>query len=133
MVVKKIFAYAHTHWDREWYQPFETFRTYLVAVLRHILDDLEAGRLSCFYLDGQAIILEDALEIAPELGSRIAALMQEKKLAAGPWYVLPDEMLVCGESLVRNLKVGIACVGKFGDPSLIGYSPDTFSGEVFHS
>lgn len=124
--MKNIFAYAHTHWDREWYQPFETFRTYLVHVLRQILDDLEAGKLSRFYLDGQAVILEDALAIAPELEPRIKALMDQGELAAGPWYVMPDEMLVCGESLIRNLKLGIASVRKFGKVELVGYSPDTF-------
>lgn len=124
--MKKIFAYAHTHWDREWYQPFETFRTQFVSVLRQILDDIEAGKLSRFYLDGQAIILEDALEVAPELAPRIKALMDKGELAAGPWYVLPDEMLVTGESLVRNLQMGINSVRKFGRPQLVGYSPDTF-------
>ena len=124
--MKKIYAYAHTHWDREWYQPFETFRTYLVHVMRQILDDLEAGKLSRFYLDGQAVIIEDALAIAPELEPRIRALMEQGELAAGPWYVMPDEMLVAGESLIRNLKLGIASVRKFGKAELVGYSPDTF-------
>lgn len=124
--MKKIFAYTHTHWDREWYQPFETFRVHLVNVLRQILDDLEAAKLSCFYLDGQAVILEDALTLAPELAPRVAALMQKGELSAGPWYVLPDEMLVCGESLLRNLKQGISYVRGFGEPALVGYSPDTF-------
>lgn len=124
--MKKIYAYTHTHWDREWYQPFETFRLYLVKVLKQILEDLEADKLSRFYLDGQAIILEDALTIAPELGDRVKAMMEKGELAAGPWYVMPDEMLVSGESLVRNLKLGIETVKKFGKPELVGYSPDTF-------
>jgi mannosylglycerate hydrolase len=117
---------VHTHWDREWYQPFETFRTYLVSVLRQVLDDLESNRLPCFYLDGQAVVLEDALAIAPELAPRVKTLMDVGKLAAGPWYVAPDQMLVCGESLVRNLKTGIACVRSYGEPAFLGYAPDTF-------
>jgi len=124
--VKTIHAYVHTHWDREWYQPFETFRTYLVGVLRHIVEELESGRLEKFYLDGQAVIIEDALAICPELAPRIKALMQRGVLSAGPWYVLPDELLVCGESLIRNLKNGIALVREFGSPAMVGYSPDTF-------
>ena len=125
--MNKVFVYTHTHWDREWYQPFETFRTYLVAVLKRILDEMEAGRLTRFYLDGQSIILDDALEIAPELAPRVVALMEKGELAAGPWYVLSDENLVCGESLIRNLKQGISSVRRFGNPSMVGYCPDTFA------
>ncbi|MBX9572478.1 MAG: hypothetical protein K2X77_26520 [Candidatus Obscuribacterales bacterium] len=125
--MNKVFVYTHTHWDREWYQPFETFRTYLVDVIKRIVDELETGKLRRFYLDGQSIILEDALAIAPELAPRIKALMDSGELAAGPWYVLSDEILVCGESLIRNLKQGIATIKPFGEPLKIGYCPDTFA------
>lgn len=125
--MNKVFVYTHTHWDREWYQPFETFRTYLVDVIKRIVDELETGKLRRFYLDGQSVILEDALAIAPELAPRVKALMDSGELAAGPWYVLSDEILVCGESLVRNLKHGIAAVKPFGDPLKVGYCPDTFA------
>lgn len=124
--MKTIYFYTHTHWDREWYQAFESFRVQLLSVLKIILSELETGRLEKFYLDGQAIILEDALEIDPQLAERISAQMSKGSLEAGPWYVLPDEMLVCGESLLRNLKFGIDCVSRFGKPALVGYSPDTF-------
>ncbi|HEY9789250.1 MAG TPA: hypothetical protein V6D22_02545 [Candidatus Obscuribacterales bacterium] len=121
-----LYLYNHTHWDREWYQPFESFRTQLVSVVRRILDELESGNLPRFYLDGQAIILDDVLEIEPDLRPRIEALMKNGKLSAGPWYVLNDQMLVGGESMVRNLAYGVKAVSKFGTPSMIGYCPDTF-------
>lgn len=121
-----VYLYTHTHWDREWYQPFEAFRVQLVAVVKSILDQLEDGSLSRFYLDGQAIVIEDVVEIEPQLGERISKLMHSGKLAAGPWYVLPDQMLVSGESLVRNILLGIRTVEKYGAPSLTGYNPDTF-------
>ncbi len=121
-----VYLYSHTHWDREWYQPFEVFRLHLVSVVKRIVQDLEQGTLSRFYLDGQAVVLEDVLELEPSLAPRITALMQQGELAAGPWYVLPDQMLVAGESLIRNLKLGIATVKPFGTPALTGYSPDTF-------
>lgn len=125
--MNKIFVYTHTHWDREWYQPFETFRAYLVDVIKRIVEELEAGKLRRFYLDGQAVILEDALAIAPEFAPRVKALMDSGELAAGPWYVLSDEILVAGESLIRNLRQGRAAIKPFGDPLKIGYCPDTFA------
>jgi alpha-mannosidase/mannosylglycerate hydrolase len=116
----------HTHWDREWYFPYETYRVNLVYCLKEIIAKLENGSLTNFYLDGQALALEDALELAPQLEHQVKSLMASGKLVAGPWYVLADQMLVCGESLIRNLQVGIAEVSKFGQPALIGYCPDTF-------
>ena len=57
----------HTHWDREWYSPFQTFRLRLVKLLDALLPMLE-GDLSYarFLLDGQTAVLDDYLEIRPE-------------------------------------------------------------------
>jgi mannosylglycerate hydrolase len=121
-----IYAYPHTHWDREWYQPFESFRFQLVAVVRRILDELESDNLSRFYLDGQSIVFDDVLEIEPELRGRLEANLRNGKLTAGPWYVLADQMLVSGESLIRNLFYGLATTRKLGPAAMIGYCPDTF-------
>lgn len=126
MSVRKLYLYTHTHWDREWYQPFESFRAQLVDVVRKALSQLEDGSLKKFYLDGQAIIFEDILEIEPELMPRLQQAMASGELAAGPWYVLNDQLLVGGESMVRNLKIGLEVTRRFGQPSMIGYCPDTF-------
>lgn len=118
--------YLHTHWDREWYLPYETYRAQLVEVVRDILDRLESGELPHFLLDGQSCVLEDAVELVPSLRERICALMRTAKLLGGPWYVLADQTLVGGESLIRNLKIGIDCTNTFGPAAMIGYCPDTF-------
>jgi alpha-mannosidase len=39
---------------------------------------------------------------------------QAGKLVIGPWYVLPDEFLVAGESLLRNLRLGRQIARDFG-------------------
>lgn len=123
---RTIYAFAHTHWDREWYLPFESFRAQLVSLVRSLLPRLQDGSVPKFYLDGQAIILEDVIAIDPSLAPQIKTLMDDGKLTAGPWYVMPDEMLVGGESLIRNLSIGMQLTRQFGEPALIGYSPDTF-------
>ncbi len=124
--MKSLFLYLHTHWDREWYLPFETFRVHLGKVVSAVLDGLETGELPSFYLDGQSVALEDATAIHGDFTERLKALIAEGRLAAGPWYVLADQMLVAGESLVRNLARGIASTSQFGSPAMIGYCPDTF-------
>ena len=84
-----------THWDREWYQSFQNFRYQLVRLLDRVIAGLEDGRLrGPFQTDGQAIILEDYLEIRPDRREQLQRLARAGKLVIGPWYVLPDEVLV---------------------------------------
>ncbi len=118
----------HTHWDREWYLPFEFFRLRLGSVVDGVLDTLERDpSFSSFTLDGQAIVLEDYLEVRPENAGRLQALLEAGRLEVGPSYVLPDEILVGGESLVRNLLLGRRVCRRFGvEPSGAGYLPDSF-------
>ena len=37
----KAMIVAHTHWDREWYEPFQSFRVRLVHLVDDLLDLLE--------------------------------------------------------------------------------------------
>lgn len=124
--VKELNFYLHTHWDREWYLPYETFRTQLVSVVRSVLDLIESGAIPNFLLDGQSLALEDAVEIDPSIKERLTKQMKSGKLGAGPWMVLADQMLVGGESLIRNLKIGMSACEKFGPAARVGYCPDTF-------
>ena len=118
----------HTHWDREWYFPFEVFRLRLGATLDELLDTLERDdAFVSFTLDGQAIVLEDYVEVRPDNEARLRALLAAGRLEVGPWYVLADELLVGGESLVRNLLLGRRVCRSFGvEPTTAGYAPDSF-------
>lgn len=117
-----------THWDREWYEPFQFYRYRLVQLLDRILDGIADGRLKGpFTTDGQSIILEDYLEIRPERREQVEQFCREGKLVVGPWYVLPDEFLVSGESLIRNLRMGRELARSFGaEPSQAGFVCDLF-------
>ena len=118
----------HTHWDREWYLPFEQFRLRLGTVVDGVLDTLESDpSFTSFTLDGQAIVLEDYVEVRPDNEGRLRALLAAGRLEVGPSYVLPDEILVGGESLVRNFLLGRRVCRRFGvEPSGAGYLPDSF-------
>ena len=117
----------HTHWDREWYVPFQTFRLHLVRVLDVVLDLLERDpTYSHFLLDGQTAMVDDYLEVRPEAEQRIAALAAAGRLALGPWHSQPDEFLVSGETLVRNLQRGLARSAELGGTMHVGYLPDSF-------
>ena len=103
----KIYLFSATHWDREWYQPFQAFRMRLVGMMDRMIEILETDKdFGVFHMDGQTIVLEDYLEIRPENKGRIEALIKSGKLIVGPWYVMPDELLLSGESYIKNLKKG---------------------------
>ena len=117
-----------SHWDREWHQPFEAFRFELVDLLDDVLDAVAAGTLAGpFYCDGQSIVLEDYLEARPERRDELAAALRDGAVVAGPFYVLPDELSVSGESMIRNLQRGRRIVRELGaEPSNAGFLCDLF-------
>jgi len=121
-----ILLVSHFHWDREWYRPFEVFRSRLVDAIDAVLDELERDPGFCFVLDGQAIVLEDYLEVRPERRATLTDGLRAGRLAAGPWYVQPDSLLPSGETHVRNLLHGRAVAGELGPVSHVAYVPDSF-------
>ena len=123
----KLMVISHTHWDREWYQPFQVFRLRLVELIDDLLEILRSEpEYRHFTLDGQTVVLEDYLEIRPERRRELEELIGSGRLVVGPWYVLPDEFIVGGESLVRNLLVGRRVARAFGGSMDVGYLPDQF-------
>ncbi|MBQ2726614.1 MAG: hypothetical protein IJF78_12990 [Clostridia bacterium] len=124
----KIFLYSGTHWDREWYQTFQGFRHRLVEMTDLMLDGLDRrDDYGVFHFDGQTIVLEDILEIAPDLEPRLAKYIKDGRIVIGPWYCMPDEFIISGESLIRNLQIGREICHRWGvEPSCEGYICDIF-------
>ena len=124
----KFYYFNSTHWDREWYQPFQEFRKYLVDTTRVLLEIFERDPdYRRFTFDGQTIVLEDICEIRPDWRPKLEALIRAGKLNVGPWYVMPDEFLVSGEALIRNLLTGKKVAEEFGHaPWPVGYVCDIF-------
>ncbi len=124
--IKLIFL-PHTHWDREWYLPFERFREKLVGLIDQLVKIMNAdANYKYFLLDGQTIVLEDYFEVKGE-NPDLLRLILAGRIGIGPWYILPDEFLVSGEAIIRNLKRGFELSRKFGvEPVKVGYLPDMF-------
>jgi len=122
-----IILVPHTHWDREWYQTFQQFRIRLVHTVDKLLDILDRDTaFSHFMLDGQTIVLDDYLEVKPEQEERLRTYIRAGRIQVGPWYLQPDEFLVGGESLIRNLQIGLQRATDFGNTMRVGYVPDCF-------
>ncbi|MHA2105475.1 MAG: glycoside hydrolase family 38 N-terminal domain-containing protein [Candidatus Hodarchaeales archaeon] len=134
-----FYIIPHTHWDREWYLPFQKFRMSLVNLCRILTEYMEQNQNYVFTFDGQSIILDDVDEIEQELYNKIKKLASENRLIFGPWFVQADEFLVSGESLTRNLFIGMKKAKKASNGNFlhVGYAPDLFGhvpqlGEIFN-
>ncbi|MFW9785268.1 MAG: hypothetical protein ACFFFB_23515, partial [Candidatus Heimdallarchaeota archaeon] len=127
MKANNIIIVPETHWDREWYLPFQEFRAKLVIMMDKLLDIFKTNsNYKNFTLDGQIIPLEDYLEVRPNREEDIKNYVKKGRLSIGPMYVLPDEFLVSGESLIRNLLIGHQIGQKYGKVMKVGYIPDPF-------
>ena len=116
----------HTHWDREWYLPRAGFQARLVPAVGDVLDLLDAEPDARFLLDGQTVLAEDALDVQPDWIPRVTEAVTDHRLEVGPWYILADEIIPSGESLVRNLLQGSRDAGALGARMNVLYSPDAF-------
>ncbi|MDR6719748.1 MULTISPECIES: alpha-mannosidase [Paenibacillus] len=124
---KRAHIISHTHWDREWYLPYEKHHMRLIKLVDSLLDQLDEGSdYKSFYLDGQTIIIEDYLQVRPEQKERLEKHIRNGRIVIGPWYILQDAFLTSGEANVRNMQVGHKDAKRYGTPSKIGYFPDTF-------
>ena len=118
---------SHSHWDREWYLPFESHRMRLVELIDDLIELFETDPdFHSFHLDGQTIVLDDYLAIRPEKEAVLRDLIERGKLKIGPFYILQDDFLISNESNVRNQLIGQAECQKWGGRTAIGYFPDTF-------
>ncbi|HVR72077.1 MAG TPA: glycosyl hydrolase-related protein [Vicinamibacteria bacterium] len=123
----EVHVVSHTHWDRERRLTREQFRLRLVELIDGVLDLMDADpRFQSFHLDGQTIVLDDYLEVRPEQAERLRRRIAERRVLVGPWYVMPDEFLVSGEALVRNLALGHRQAARFGSAMSVGYLPDPY-------
>jgi len=124
--LSEVFIIPSTHWDREWYLPYQEFRFALVKMIDQLLDILLRENYY-FMFDGQTIILEDYFEIRPEKKEFLLNFIRNRRIEVGPWYLLPDEWLVGQESLLRNLETSIDLAREYEIPLMqIAYLPDQF-------
>ncbi len=124
----RMHVISHTHWDREWYQDFQGYRRRLVHQTDALLELLaRQPGFHSFLMDGQTAWVADYLEMRPGQRDRLAAHLRSGRIEMGPWFVMPDELLLSGESLVRNLALGHRICAEFGADALpVGYVTDIF-------
>ena len=115
---------SNTHWDREWRFSARRTQYMLGYMLDMLLDILEKEpEFRHFHLDSQTMPIQDYLEAYPEKKELLKKYIREGRIGVGPWFCLPDEFTVGGESLIRNLLLGHRIGHEMGGISKTGYSP----------
>ncbi|GGD49464.1 alpha-mannosidase [Paenibacillus nasutitermitis] len=124
---KTVHVISHSHWDREWYMPYEKHHVRLIELMDTLLGLMEADpEFRSFHLDGQTIILEDYLQVRPEMRGRLEHFVRNGQIQIGPWYILQDEFLTSSEANIRNLLIGLQDASAYDKVSKLGYFPDSF-------
>lgn len=124
--MKKFIVISHTHWDREWYMTFSSFRLKLVDLVDKLLALFEKDKDYIFHLDAQTVVLEDYLVLRPQNEALLKKYIASGNLRVGPWYLQNDFYLSDAEATVRNLMIGTALANEFGKCGRVGYAPDHF-------
>ena len=124
---KRLHVISNTHWDREWRYSIWQNRQLLVELIDSLIELMEQhSEYKHYILDGQSVVVQDYLEIRPEHTQRLKALIQAGRIQVGPWYTLPHQFAVTGESLVRNLLTGIRMANEYGRACMTGYTIFSF-------
>ncbi len=119
---------SETHWDREWSGNYQEFRYRLIEAWDHLLHllDTKPDFLN-FMFDGQTIVVEDYLQIRPEMQNKVIVYIKNHRITVGPFYQLPDTFLISGEAHIRNLLAGMKFGKDYNVPiQKVGYMPDSF-------
>ena len=96
---RKIHVIPHSHWDPEF---------------------------KYFMVDAQGSLLDDYIKWRPQDKERISKLVNDGRLVIGPWYTQTDQLVISGESIVRNMYYGMKRCESFGKYMNVGYVPDSF-------
>ncbi len=124
---RKIHVIPHLHWDREWYFTTSRSKVYLMKDLGDVLNTLENDpEFKYFMVDAQGSLLDDYIKWRPQDKERISKLVNDGRLVIGPWYTQTDQLVISGESIVRNMYYGMKRCESFGKYMNVGYVPDSF-------
>ena len=124
---RKIHVIPHSHWDREWYFTTSRSKVYLMKDLGDVLNTLENDpEFKYFMVDAQGSLLDVYIKWRPQDKERISKLVNDGRLVIGPWYTQTDQLVISGESIVRNMYYGMKRCESFGKYMNVGYVPDSF-------
>ena len=122
----KVHIISHTHWDREWFVTSVYTSRWIPGLIDKLVQLVNENPDFQYLFDGQTLVIEDLLAIAPAYAEKMRQLVGNGRLLIGPYYCQPDWQLTSGELLIRNLTYGQQDVKKYGGAVDTGWLVDTF-------
>lgn len=126
MSITNVHIINHTHWDREWFLTSIYTSRWIPGLIDKLTEICQQNPEFRYLFDGQTLVIEDLLTIAPAYKDKVAKLIQQGQLQIGPYYCQPDWQLTGGELLIRNLMYGRTDLNRFGGEMNTGWLVDTF-------
>jgi alpha-mannosidase len=126
MSKSNIHIINHTHWDREWFVTSVVTSRWIPGLIDKLVQLAKKNPNFQYLFDGQTLVIEDLLTIAPDYAEKMGVLVRNGRLLIGPYYCQPDWQLTSGELLIRNLMYGRKDVEKHGGVMDTGWLVDTF-------
>ena len=79
---KTLHIIPHSHWDREWYLPFEKHRVRLVELFDTLIDVMEQNPDYTYYhMDGQYIVIDAQSSFASLTKALVTAIPEKLSCA----------------------------------------------------
>lgn len=126
MATTTVHIINHTHWDREWFLTSVYTSGWIPGLIDKVEQLVADNPNYHFLLDGQTLVIEDLVAVAPQYAPRAEALIRAGNLIIGPYYCQPDWQLTGGELLIRNLLYGRQDGQRYGGAANTGWLVDTF-------
>ncbi|HQQ66409.1 MAG TPA: hypothetical protein PLO55_09735 [Thermotogota bacterium] len=126
--MSRLTVFAHTHWDREWFERADTAKPLLIGLFENLYRTVEKDPAYYFILDGQTVILQDYLSQLPWIEKKNAVRRLKacaKNLSWGPFYGQID-WRIAEESAIAVLEEGMRQAKVFGQPFRVGWLLDNF-------
>ena len=123
----EIHIISNTHWDIEYLWSLKETQMMLEEMLDSLIHIFETNPdYKHYHFDAQTFPIDEYVKAKPENLEKIKELVKSGKLLIGPWYTLPEEFLVSGEALVRNLLIGHKKAKAYGKVMKAGYNIFSF-------
>ena len=103
--MKRLHLICNAHLDPIWQWTWDEGFSAVLATFKSAADLAE--EFDYIFCHGEALLYEEVEKKAPALFKRILNLVKKGKwVVTGGWYLQPDVLMPCGESIIRQIEVG---------------------------
>jgi len=122
-----VYLVPHSHWDPDYMKTFNEYSVTVNDIIKSVLALMDSDP-PFKYVMCETIFIKNFWEKYPELRSKLLGYVREGRIeiVGGAW-VQPDTNLVCAESLIRDMLIGVKWVEKaLGVRPQCAWQIDTF-------